>query len=153
MLDLFAGSGALGIEALSRGAESAMFVERDSHALDALGRNVESLGLGERIRISRDNAAVALTRLGGEGRRFDVVFVDPPFASGEIERSLGALLVSQLLRPNGVAVVEHPSATALESHPGFQLIRSKKYGSVAISFLLRADRDRAPTPEKGEGTP
>ena len=80
-LDLFAGAGGVGIEALSRGAPSATFVEQEAMALRALRENVESLGLAERARVVRDDAVGAVERFGEAGERFAVAFLDPPYES------------------------------------------------------------------------
>jgi 16S rRNA (guanine(966)-N(2))-methyltransferase RsmD len=80
VLDLYAGTGALALEALSRGARSATCVERSPAALAALERNVRELGLGERVTIVRGDALAFARRLRGESDRFDVVFCDPPYA-------------------------------------------------------------------------
>jgi 16S rRNA (guanine(966)-N(2))-methyltransferase RsmD len=80
-LDLFAGAGGVGIEALSRGAPSATFVEQDGAALRALRENVERLGLADRARVLRADAARAATDLGAGGERFAVIFLDPPYDS------------------------------------------------------------------------
>src|SRR6266850_1399591 len=78
-LDLFAGAGGVGLEALSRGAAHATFVERDAHALTALRANVETLGVGTQTRVERASVRIALERLAGEAERFDLVFLDPPY--------------------------------------------------------------------------
>ncbi|MBJ7333945.1 MAG: 16S rRNA (guanine(966)-N(2))-methyltransferase RsmD, partial [Thermoleophilia bacterium] len=79
VLDLFAGSGALGLEALSRGASSCHFVERNAEALEALRTNLETLGESEHARVERGNAMTVLQRLADVGDQFELVLVDPPY--------------------------------------------------------------------------
>jgi 16S rRNA (guanine966-N2)-methyltransferase len=126
VLDLFAGSGALGIEALSRGAIAATFVERDPRALEALRANVADLGLGDRAEIRTGDALAAL----GAGAIYDLVFIDPPYAaaaqlSGALSRELPAVLAA------GARVVsESHRRTPLELE--LPLLRERRYGDTLI---------------------
>ena len=87
MLDLYAGSGALGIEALSRGAVQVVFVERLASALEILRRNLAELELGDRSRVLRSDARSAIRQLGRRGECYDLVLMDPPYAAGEAEQA------------------------------------------------------------------
>src|SRR5512140_1073225 len=108
VLDLFAGTGALGIEALSRGASRATFVERDQRALSALHRNLRDFELTGRARVLDNNVAVALQRLSDERcDRFSWIFVDPPYAAGEVEPVLALLAGGKILDNGAVVIVEH----------------------------------------------
>lgn len=150
VLDLYAGSGALGIEALSRGAAQAVFVERDGEALKVLERNLEGLDLSGRSRIMRGEAVAALKRLEGSGVRFDAVLIDPPFTSAEPGEALTILAGSGLLRAGSITVVEHPAKEPLTPPDGLGLLRSRSYGNVALSFLRRvgeAGTEPPPRPE------
>jgi 16S rRNA (guanine966-N2)-methyltransferase len=124
VLDRFAGSGALGIEALSRGASHATFVERDRAALDALRTNLAAMGLGP------DRATVvigdALTH--ADERPYDLALLDPPYGFDGWDGLLGRLLA-------GVAVCEAPRA--VEPPPGWRLARVKSYGSTVVSICRR----------------
>jgi 16S rRNA (guanine966-N2)-methyltransferase len=86
VLDLYAGSGALGIEALSRGAVHVIFVERAASALEILRRNLAQLELRDRSRVLRSDAGSAIRQLGRRGERYELVLMDPPYASGESSR-------------------------------------------------------------------
>lgn len=124
VLDLYAGSGALGLEALSRGAISADFVERDPKSFRALQENISALGAGELATIHRKPAlafADALAPLA-----YDVAFADPPYASGDAGRLAGRWLKSPFSR---VLSIEHP-ATGEMPEGGV----TRKYGSTAITF-------------------
>ena len=135
VLDLFAGTGALGLEALSRGAAFALFVE-DSAAGRALVRqNVETLGLTGRTKIFRRDA----TRLGPLGplAPFDLVFADPPYGKGLAERALAGAAADGWLAPGALCVVEESAAADFRPPPGFALVESRAYGDTRL-FLLAA---------------
>jgi len=126
VLDLFAGSGALGIEALSRGAESATFVERAPSALAALRANVESLGLADRARIRPKDALAALRDAG----QYDLVFLDPPYAMAtDLQDALSRLLPARL-RPGARVVSESDRRAPLEL--ALPLRRERRYGDTMI---------------------
>jgi 16S rRNA (guanine966-N2)-methyltransferase len=123
--DLYAGSGALGIEALSRGAAHCVFVERDRNALRALRENLSTLGLDDRSRVvTGDVLAVAASVVA------DVVFADPPYEFEAWERLLGVIRSSMV-----VAEAGHE----LAAPQGWELTRSKRYGRTWVSFLVRTD--------------
>jgi 16S rRNA (guanine966-N2)-methyltransferase len=109
VLDLFAGSGSLGIEALSRGAPRATFVERDPRALAALHRNLRDLGFSGQARVIGSPVLSALHRMAGETEPslFGWVFLDPPYASGEADLVLSQLSGGELLAEGAVVIVEH----------------------------------------------
>jgi 16S rRNA (guanine(966)-N(2))-methyltransferase RsmD len=137
-LDVFAGSGAVGIEALSRGAPAAMFLERDPRALAALRDNVEALALGGRARMVGGDALRALGRLARQGERFAVVFLDPPYDAPDAARAVEA--AGSLLMDGGVLAVQHASKAAPPA-PGGRLRawKASKFGETTLTFL-RADR-------------
>ncbi len=137
-LDLYAGTGALGIEALSRGAATACFVERDARALAALHRNLRELGLRDRATILGTSVRPALARLAAEGQRFGLVFVDPPYAAGETEGVLEALSGSELLGSGAVVVVEHDKKHAPPEAVGALTVTDRRfYGDTGVSFYRR----------------
>jgi 16S rRNA (guanine(966)-N(2))-methyltransferase RsmD len=106
VLDLFAGNGCLGIEALSRGAASATFVERDRGALSALRANLTELGLTDSTRVLSVDARRALSDLRSRRRRFDVILADPPYGGRWSEALLGCNGLAGLLRPGGSVILE-----------------------------------------------
>ena len=135
VLDLYAGSGALGIEALSRGARSAVFVERSARTRAVLEQNIDQLQLGSRARILRGDAAVALTRLRAADECFDLVFVDPPYESDEVDRALPLLTGAGLLSEHALVVVEGPKRHSLEPPEGLSLVDEREYGDTRIARL------------------
>lgn len=124
VLDLYAGSGALGLEALSRGAVTADFVEKDSKSLRALEENIDALGARELVRIHRNSALPFAERLAPLD--YDVVFADPPYAAGEAARLAERWIESPFSR---VLSIEH-AAKAPMPEGG----ETRKYGSTAITF-------------------
>lgn len=135
-LDVFAGAGGVGIEALSRGAPAAVFVERDPAALRALRENVERLDLGDRARIVRDDAGRAVDRLARAGERFAVVFLDPPYAGPGAEPVIGALARGGCLMPGAVLVLQHPTkAPPLDVVEPLRGWRTRRFGETTLTFL------------------
>src|SRR5690242_6598865 len=139
VLDLFAGSGALGFEAISRGAASVVFVDNDGAAAFAIRRNALRLIEDEdRWRILPMHATRALRTLRGT---FDVVLIDPPYDRGAVEE-LGLLMQRGLLAPDGIAVVEHRSKEALALPTSMKLIKTSKYGDTSLTFAgVRTERE------------
>lgn len=131
VLDLYAGSGALGIEALSRGARTCTFVERDKRALEAIRTNVTKLGLVDRTRVL---AGDALTSIVGQ-RGVDLVLADPPYGFAEWDRFF--TVVAPILSADGVLVVECEGDLAVPN--GWETVRSKRYGRAWVTFLRRVD--------------
>jgi 16S rRNA (guanine966-N2)-methyltransferase len=124
VLDLYAGSGALGLEALSRGARSADFVEKDSKSLRALMGNVDALGANDLVKIHRKAALAFADALGAVN--YDVAFADPPYAGGDAARLAERWLKLPFSR---VLSIEHSATSAM---PGGGVTR--RYGSTAITF-------------------
>jgi 16S rRNA (guanine966-N2)-methyltransferase len=139
VLDLYAGTGALGIEALSRGARAAVFVERDGRARAALARNLRELGLEARAVTVGSNVLQALARLSQAGQRFSWVFVDPPYASDDAQRTLSALAGNDILTGGGVVVIEHDKRRVPPPSAGdLHLVDRRVYGDTGVSFYRRA---------------
>lgn len=139
VMDLFAGSGALGLEALSRGAAFCLFVETDAGARGAIRDNVEALGAkGElfgRTRIHRRDATDLGPMPGADGAPFDLVFLDPPYAKGLGERALAELVAGGWLAPGAVAVFERGADEAEPRTPGFERLDDRRYGAARVFFL------------------
>jgi 16S rRNA (guanine966-N2)-methyltransferase len=135
-LDLFAGAGGVGIEGLSRGAPSAVFVEQSAAALRALRDNVERLGLTARARIVREDAARAVTALTARGERFAVAFLDPPYASPVGAAALERVAEGACLQPGAVVVVQHASKSPPPAAPGVLTVwKTRKFGETTLTFF------------------
>jgi 16S rRNA (guanine966-N2)-methyltransferase len=140
VLDVFAGSGALGLEALSRGAERAVLVEKSRDAAKTLGANVAALELGARVRVLVRDASSALRALATEGERFDLCFVDPPYASSLATETLTLLAHGGLLSARAVLVAESDRRHPPGPIAGLSLALERRYGDTLISLYEPADR-------------
>lgn len=147
VLDLFSGTGALGMEALSRGAAEVTFVDRSSFCTAAIGGNLAGLSSGlegdaRRVRILRAGAVQAVKRMAREGRLFDLVFLDPPYGRGEVRISLNALARYAIVRLSGLVVAEQDKRDplpALVEGPSCRLVlgRHSRYGDTVLAFYER----------------
>ncbi|OGQ60463.1 MAG: 16S rRNA (guanine(966)-N(2))-methyltransferase RsmD [Deltaproteobacteria bacterium RIFCSPLOWO2_02_FULL_53_8] len=132
-LDLFAGTGAMGIEAVSRGAQEAVFVDIDPSALSVVRKNLESCGLGN-SQVLLSGAREAINRLSMRHEQFDLIFIDPPYASTLANETLMAIDASKsILSEDGLCVVETVRRTPITIEPnGLQLIDERRYGDTLI---------------------
>jgi 16S rRNA (guanine966-N2)-methyltransferase len=133
VLDAFAGTGALGLEALSRGAAAAAFIEQDREALAALRRNIAALGENSRSRIVPGDA----TRPPRAPSAYALAFLDPPYRSGVAAAALTALDAAGWLEPDALAVVELAAREHLAPPVGFSLLDERVYGAARLLFLRR----------------
>jgi 16S rRNA (guanine(966)-N(2))-methyltransferase RsmD len=141
VLDLYAGAGSLGLEALSRGASEAVFVDRAADAARCVRENVRALGWDGRARVVQAEVPAALARLDSAGERFAWVFVDPPYASEEGTRALEALGGPRagILDDTAVVVVEHDKRRAPGDGYGVLALGDRRrYGDTQVSFYGRA---------------
>ncbi len=134
VLDLYAGTGALALEAVSRGAASAVCVERSASALAALERNVRDLGLADRVTIERGDALAYARRLRGSDR-FDVVFCDPPYAD-PLEPLLDSVVGQGWW--TRAAVVEHAASRHPAAPPGTE-VDTRRFGDTGVSIFRRSE--------------
>ncbi len=141
VVDLFAGSGALGIEALSRGAERAIFIERDRRAIDAIQQNLTTLGFTDRATVVTGDVFANAARLADSGLGpVDLILADPPYEFDEWERLLSAL-------PPVLVVAE--SENPVRVGEDRSIMREKRYGATLVTFITTAHRqlrEDAPTP-------
>ena len=135
VLDAFAGTGALGLEALSRGAGEAVFFEQNPEALAVLRKNVASLGESTRAHILPYDA----TRPPRAGVRCAVAFLDPPYRSGLAATALGAIEAAGWLTPEALVVIESGGREETMPLAGFTRINKRNYGAARLVFLRRAD--------------
>lgn len=136
-LDLFAGSGAMGIEAWSRGAARVVFVEKDRKAYQALQGNLQTVGLGEAVTLPVDWQS-ALRHLAGE--TFAVIYADPPFAADLYPSILASIVERGVLSPQGLLCLEHPKRMQLLPGDDLNLLKTKHYGEIAVTFLTLNSR-------------
>ena len=138
VLDLYAGTGALGIEALSRGAREVVFIERAPRSLAVLRANLTSLGLTTDSRILAGDSVRGVQRLGREAVRFDLVLLDPPYAAGEVGRALEALMTACVLAAGAAVVVESGRRHPVPSVEGLAPVDERRYGDTVITRLVAA---------------
>jgi 16S rRNA (guanine966-N2)-methyltransferase len=138
VLDLFAGSGALGLEALSRGASHAIFVDSSARSLEVVGRNVDQLRTGGRCELWRLDWKRALERVAADGIPLDIALVDPPYPANLWAEVLAALAQS----PSKVRVVvlEHPVSVQLSAQVGhLAMEKQRRYGDISLSIYRREE--------------
>ncbi|MEW6437890.1 MAG: 16S rRNA (guanine(966)-N(2))-methyltransferase RsmD [Pseudomonadota bacterium] len=133
VIDLFAGTGAMGLEALSRGARKALFVEDAAKARALIRANVDALGLGGETRIFRRDAR----KLGDAppGEKFSLAFLDPPYGQHLGEQALMALREGQWLTPEALVIVEESLDAEVEMPTGYRLLETRGYGTTKIMFV------------------
>jgi 16S rRNA (guanine966-N2)-methyltransferase len=134
VLDLFAGAGALGLEALSRGAEAAVFVDHHPDSLAAIRRNIQSLGMDASARVVRRDLGRGM---GGwkEEAPFDLVFMDPPYGKGLVERALAGIAKAGMVVPKVLVVAEFSTRDNMTPPDGWSLIDQRQYGDTVVAFL------------------
>jgi 16S rRNA (guanine(966)-N(2))-methyltransferase RsmD len=136
VLDLFAGTGNLGIEALSRGAKKVVFVEKGRHALRLIQKNLVQFGFEGRSEVLSIDASRAVGVLRQRGETFDVIFMDPPYEKGLIEKTLLKLSFHPVYHRDSLLVIEHHRREALPPIlDGWNLVRQRQMGETVISFL------------------
>ncbi|NBC21603.1 MAG: 16S rRNA (guanine(966)-N(2))-methyltransferase RsmD [Alphaproteobacteria bacterium] len=137
IIDLFAGSGALGLEAISRGAQFCLFVETDAGARGAIRENIEALGLHGVTRLHRRSASDLGKRPAGLGAPFDLAFLDPPYGQGLAERALDVLASGDWVAAGALAIVETGAGETLAA-PGWRELDMREQGAACLWFLARA---------------
>jgi 16S rRNA (guanine966-N2)-methyltransferase len=139
-LDICAGSGAVGIEALSRGASEATFIDNSRRACSAIEANLQALGVGREATVIRSDAVAALKRLAEASEQFDIIFFDPPYASDIYRAVMLKLAASALLSDNAIVIAEHRAKTPPESnYGGLKMRREVKQGESALAFYAMGD--------------
>jgi len=145
VLDLFAGTGNLGIEALSRGARKVIFVEKGRQALRLIQANLNQFGLEDRSEILPKDVNRAIGILKQRGECFDLILMDPPYERGLIQRTLMKLNSHQIYHRDSILVIEHNRREPLPHIlDGWNLIRQQKIGDTLLSFLTVQVRDDTP---------
>lgn len=135
IIDLFAGSGALGFEALSRGAAYCLFVETDAAARGAIRENVDAMGLFGRTRVHRRDATDLGVRPGADGPAFDLALLDPPYANGLGEAALARLAAGGWLAQDATMVLERGVGEPDFEVAGFAPLDTRDYGAARVHFL------------------
>ncbi len=137
VLDLFAGTGSVGIEALSRGAQSVTFVDNDRHALSLLFDNLKKLNLLDQCYILKKPVSEAIEFLGKKQKSFDLIFLDPPYDKNHIDLSLKKITKNKLLNQDSQVISEHSPREEPTFLSGLCLTDQRKYGQTLVSFLKK----------------
>lgn len=136
VLDLFAGSGNLGLEALSRGAKRAVLNDRNAACVAIIRRNIETLGFSEAARTMNLDYTAAIDLLQSDGEAFDLVFLDPPYREGISEDAVRRLFEQRLILPGGTVVLEHAAELVPKDEPGvYRVKRTKRFGKCGYSLI------------------
>jgi 16S rRNA (guanine966-N2)-methyltransferase len=141
VLDLYAGSGALAIESLSRGADRAVVVEKDKAALEAIAHNLEHLGLKSRTRVARANVVTFLAGPPPPEAPFDLVFADPPYDTSDdaVEELLASLMMPGWLAPQALISVERPARAEIRPPEGLRACWERTFGDTLMFFFDPSD--------------
>lgn len=137
VLDLYSGSGALGIEAVSRGFDHAVLNDINYQAVDIIKKNVELTKEQDSFTIYKMPAKVLLKKLGQDQIKFDLVFLDPPYAKQQMKRDMASLLSENLLNDSAIVVAETDDKTDLDEMPGYSLIKDHHLGKTIVRIYRK----------------
>jgi 16S rRNA (guanine(966)-N(2))-methyltransferase RsmD len=143
VLDLFTGSGALALEALSRGAANAVLADHAEDAIRAVNRNIRNLGYENAVQVLRMDWRRTLKRLESENRQFDLIFLDPPYAMKDMSDVGAELAARNLLAPGGMIVAEHDHHTPPLLETYFRLTDRRRYGRIGLSLYQEGEGGQA----------
>ena len=141
VLDLFAGSGALGIEALSRGASQAVFCDNSLDSIKIIKSNIEKAKVVDRSQIVSGDFKRCLRDMEAKNQSFDMIFVDPPYYEGLFEEVLDTIRSYKILKKDGIVIVEHDAKRPIGQVEGLEVYKEKKYGITMLTFYCLEDDD------------
>lgn len=141
VLDLFAGSGALGIEALSRGASQAVFCDNSLDSIKIIKSNIEKARVADRSQIVNGDFKRCLRDMEAKNQSFDMIFVDPPYYEGLFEEVLDTIRSCKILKKDGIVIVEHDAKKPIGQVEGLEVYKEKKYGITMLTFYCLEDDD------------
>lgn len=141
VLDLFAGSGALGIEALSRGASQAVFCDNSLDSIKIIKSNIEKARVVDRSQIVSGDFKRCLRDMEAKNQSFDMIFVDPPYYEGLFEEVLDTIRSCKILKKDGIVIVEHDAKRPIGRVEGLEVYKEKKYGITMLTFYCLEDDD------------
>ena len=146
VLDLYAGSGALALEAISRGAHSAVLVDCGRNACPVIQENIDALGCSEKASLLRMKDTAAISALQKQHAQFDLIFLDPPYRM-DTAPVCALLLGAGLLAPEGMIVIEHGRDTPPDIAPPLSLCGRREYGAAGLSFYTMEPPQKGESPE------
>jgi 16S rRNA (guanine(966)-N(2))-methyltransferase RsmD len=137
VLDLFSGTGALAVEALSRGAKSAVFVDDDRNCCSIIRENLEHTHLSGKAKVYCKKAGTLLKELGRNSAQFDIVFMDPPYLKNFIRETVQLLAENDIIKDKGIVMIEHHRNETVPNKVGaLEKVRTVEYGDTVVSFLI-----------------
>lgn len=140
-LDLFSGSGAIGIEALSRGAKESIFVDSSNKCKEIIESNLKFTKLFDKAKVYKKDVLEAIYLLGREDKKFDIIFLDPPYNEGLAEPTLKAIIDSDILNKQGYIIVESSSKLPTPKISNIKQLREKNYKTTTMTFFGLEDKD------------
>ena len=143
-LDLFAGSGNVGLEALSRGAAKVVFIEKNSSLVNTIRKHVEDFGFIDRCEIIMADAMRSIRYLGSRGDTYDILFVDPPYQTGLIKETLGYLEKNVLLSDEGILILQHSTRESIQEllSDCYELTDQRRGGDTTLSFCRLNQKEK-----------
>ena len=140
-LDLFSGSGAMGIECLSRGGQNAVFVDNNKESIDVIKQNINGAKVSDRAEVMSCDVTSAISKLAQRGKTFDVIFMDPPYNKGFEDEVLAVLNDSTICTPDTVVIAESSLETEISDFEELKVSRVKKYKTNKHTFLMKTQED------------
>ena len=134
VLDLFAGSGNLGIEAISNGAKLCYFIDNNKEVIKVLNKNITNLNITNSSKILLSDWKKFLNEASNKNIKFDIIFVDPPYDYNVYEKILEKVSTLNLLNPNGIIILEHSNLKLKDTYNNLTLYKSKKYGNKSVNI-------------------
>ena len=139
VLDLFAGSGSMGIEAISRGAKHAVFVDSGAESIKSITVNCDNFGIAENADIYRQDVVQAIPALSGSKCRFDFIFVDPPYGGDLLKKTLIQLYQFDILSHRCIIIAEHGAGELIPENKIYKVFRCKRFGKTSVSFIKKTE--------------
>lgn len=141
MLDVFAGTGGLGIEALSRGAAHAVFFDKSAECCAVIRDNLNHTKLIDRAEVYHTDFAAGIERLSREARKFDLVLLDPPYNKNFIQETLKLLTINDIMKDGSMIIAEHSTSDVLpEVYEGIKAVDTRKYGDTMLTIYIQGGR-------------
>lgn len=143
VLDIFAGTGSLGIEALSRGAKRAVFFDKSPECCGIIKENLAHTKLADRAEVYSTDFAAGIERLCREGRKFDLIILDPPYNKNFIQEALKIMTNNDIIKDNSIIVAEHSTSDSLAGSIGrLESIDTRKYGDTMLTIFIARSSDK-----------
>jgi 16S rRNA (guanine966-N2)-methyltransferase len=143
VLDLFAGTGSLGIESLSRGARGAVFVDKNRNCGNIIKENLEYTGFMDRSKIIIGDVLKAINKIKSNYKKYDIIFIDPPYGKKNIDKTLKIFSYNDIIDKNGIIIAEsHVNDKMPEKVGEFKLVDIRKYGITALSFYITVKEEK-----------